>query len=233
MVKIVYKDAFVGWETLSDAYNDDLTFLKGETASKATYIDEEGGEKIVLKGANLTYNEEFGFITGGSVDQIVFQNGDSAAMVTITGDFKGKQLSNLISSDGGVQSMLDKILAGNDTYLGSSHADNIFAGKGDDKLFGNDGNDILGGGKGHDIMTGGKGSDFFYFVKGDGKDVVTDFDAVGGGSKQDYIAADPEAVDIIKSGHDVIIDFGGGHTLTLLDVHRSDISSADFEFPAI
>jgi len=233
MVKVVYTNFFVGFETLSDAYNDLVTFLQGETASKATYIDDDGGEKIVLKGANLTYNEEFGLITGGTVDSIVFQNGDGDAMVTITGHFKAKLLSDLM--EGGVQPMIDIVLKGNDTFIGSSLDDDFLEspGFGDDKIRGLAGVDNLYGGRGYDRLTGGKGSDYFWFRKGDGKDIVTDFDAVGGGTKQDYISADRDKVEIIKSGHDVIIDFGGGHTLTLLDVNKSDVTAADFEFGPI
>jgi hypothetical protein len=83
-------------------------------------------------------------------------------------------------------------------------------------------------------MTGGSGSDHFFFTH-DGKggtDVITDFDAKGGGDNQDYIATSFEEVLSIKQvGDDLVLDYGDGDTLTLLDIDKSDFGKSDFHIP--
>ncbi len=75
--------------------------------------------------------------------------------------------------------------AGADTLDGDDGADRLEGGEGndilsggrhDDRLIGDGGNDRLEGGKDADYLTGGEGADEFLFRKGDGVDVVTDFE---------------------------------------------------------
>ena len=83
--------------------------------------------------------------------------------------------------------------AGNDLISGSVEADSIIGGNGADTLNGGDGNDILNGGKGADViyadagndtltggagadtLYGGDGNDVFVYTKGDGNDVIADY----------------------------------------------------------
>ena len=67
--------------------------------------------------------------------------------------------------------------AGGDTLHGNS-GDDLLRGRGGfDTLFGGTGNDRVNGGTGNDRLTGGKGADTFFFQKGSGSDVITDFEA--------------------------------------------------------
>ena len=83
-------------------------------------------------------------------------------------------------------------------------------------------------------MTGGAGSDTFIFEGkfsfggADGHDVITDFDANGGGANQDYLNVIGEVTDIYRDGKNTVIEVDHDLTLTLLNVKRSDISEADF-----
>ena len=108
-----------------------------------------------------------------------------------------------------------------------------WAAGGNDKIKAFGGDDSLNGEAGDDRMTGGGGSDFFFFMhegKG-GKDIVTDFDAKGGGDNQDYVEGSIEDVLSIKQvGDDLVLNYGGGNTLTLLDIDKSDFSADDFKF---
>jgi len=94
-------------------------------------------------------------------------------------------------------------------------------------MFGYKGNDVLSGNEGNDTFTGGKGSDLFVWGPGFGRDVVTDFDAVGGGVAQDYFFDAAGPYEIRKRGHDTIIDCGNGDMLILLNVKFSDVTAAD------
>lgn len=85
---------------------------------------------------------------------------------------------------------------------------------------------------GNDTYTGKLRSDTFAVGYGYGKDIVTDFDANGGGSHQDYLQL-PGDPDFRKhqKGEDTVIDFGHDNSVTLLNVDAHDITKADFVFP--
>ena len=120
---------------------------------------------------------------------------------------------------------------GHDTLFGGNGDDGLFGGNGDDDMYGgtgNDdlwagnGNDFLSGGFGRDSMAGGAGSDTFAFNLGDGNDLVRDFvdnvDTIqldsalwGGGLSAAQVVSSFASV----SGGDIVLNFGGGDTLTL------------------
>ena len=107
----------------------------------------------------------------------------------------------------------------------------MMGGKGNDILIAGGGQlEVLNGGLGNDRYTGKGGCDYFFTGPGQGRDVVTDFDAVGNGDfySQDYFTTAGGTYTIRDRGRDVVIDFGGGDKLILLDVKFSDVTSADF-----
>lgn len=104
----------------------------------------------------------------------------------------------------------------------------VYGSKYGDKITGDKHNNYLEGQAGNDRLTGGAGSDTFAFFEGDGSDVVTDFDAVGGGQKQDYIGvATKDGLFVTGKGDDTIVEFDGVR-ITLLDVKATDVTLADF-----
>lgn len=117
--------------------------------------------------------------------------------------------------------------SGNDTITGSKFADDLRGGGGNDTLNGGDGNDTLTGGSGNDVlnggggddtMTGGAGKDTFVYATGYGNDRVTDFTKVtdqfdlSGTGVADYAALQ---LLMTETTQGVVIDFGGGDTLTI------------------
>lgn len=117
-------------------------------------------------------------------------------------------------------------LSGNDRLLGQSGGDSISGGSGRDVLKGGAGRDILDGGKGGDRLFGGKGTDFFSFAKGDGKDVVKDFNL-----RDDYFligrgAKNLSQLEFIEQGDDVLFKFGNVEVLVenveLADLMRQE-----------
>jgi Ca2+-binding RTX toxin-like protein len=108
--------------------------------------------------------------------------------------------------------------SGNDTITGSKFADDLRGGGGNDTLTGGSGNDVLNGGGGDDTMTGGAGKDTFVYATGYGNDRVTDFTKVtdqfdlSGTGVADYAALQ---LLMTETTQGVVIDFGGGDTLTI------------------
>lgn len=65
---------------------------------------------------------------------------------------------------------------GDDSLHGGAGNDDIRGEKGNDILFGSLGDDTLNGGEGNDTLRGGAGNDTYVFVRGFGRDVITDDD---------------------------------------------------------
>lgn len=79
---------------------------------------------------------------------------------------------------------------------------------GNNKLEGRDGNDRLDGGAGNDQLSGGKGDDVYFFSRGWGQDVVTDY---GDGFDSIQFAADilPGDLQLIHQGDDLLLSLKG------------------------
>jgi Ca2+-binding RTX toxin-like protein len=226
MAKFRYTTYLGKYGELSSDYDEQTLKLgKGHTSKEATYTDSHGGAHIVLEGSGFTYAGSR--ITGGTIDTITFEDKQGHAMVTMTdGHFNARQFAKMLTGTNGVEIFVDQIKSGKDTFVGSNLSDYLTGGMDNDKIDGGTGNDVLYGGRGNDVLHGGAGSDTFLFSPD--KDVVNDFDANGGGTRQDYINADFHDVTITTSGHNVVLENTNGYILTLLGVDRGDISAADF-----
>jgi Ca2+-binding RTX toxin-like protein len=99
-------------------------------------------------------------------------------------------------------------------------SDFLFGGAGDDVLLGYDGSDVLHGGEGDDYLIGGGGADTFIFTKGD--DTIEDFDYRLDQLKLSARFFDGNTNDLDRlishEGEDLVINFEGDHSLTLLGV---------------
>jgi len=102
-------------------------------------------------------------------------------------------------------------------------------------IAGNSGDNTLDGAGGADILTGGAGDDLFVYRTGDGADTVNDF--VAGESTDDRIdlidvAGIDDFADVLSAasqqGSDVLLDFGGGDTITLVGVNLATLHADDF-----
>lgn len=207
MVKVTYTEAFGDYGQLETTYDMENLDLSTSSRRRAAYEDGDG-DSIVLSGEDFRYRR--GELRGGTVEKVQF-DGDGNVLMTIAGgEFGAKAASNALLGNNGIRGFLQ--------FLYSA----------DDKLLGSDRSDIIYGAGGHDRLTGGLGNDWFLFGHGDGKDVVTDFDAAGGPGAQDLIRPFSEDYEVKDAGDDTVIDFGNGDTLTLLGIDSSEISAEDF-----
>jgi serralysin len=135
-----------------------------------------------------------------------------------------------------------------ENIVGSSYADTLYGSNGDNVMSGGAGNDLIKGFKGVDVLTGGLGNDRLF--GGAGSDTfVFAIDANNGGkdSIRDYVAGedhiDLSGISTVAnyaalhglmsvSGADVLINFGGGHSVTIWNttIATLDAHQADFQF---
>ena len=106
----------------------------------------------------------------------------------------------------------------------------------DNIIIGAAGSQTLSGGAGNDILTGGGGSDVFVVRKGEGSDLITDFQTGKDGDKlrlDNYGFKDFAAVKsaMTQSGSDVILRMSNGETLTLQNTHVADFTADNFLAP--
>jgi len=94
-------------------------------------------------------------------------------------------------------------------------------------LTGNSGSNVLDGGYGADSLTGGAGADMFLFKLSSGADTITDFSAADGDSIKVHAFSQgvAHAEWIVQNGSDVVIDLGGGNSITVLHATAADVSA--------
>jgi hypothetical protein len=149
----------------------------------------------------------------------------------------------------------ERIIArdGADVVKGRGGDDVISAQNGHDRVFGGDGDDTIGGGSGMDVLrggagddrisgwdgddrlTGGEGADTFIFRRGDGRDVITDFQTAG--AQHDKIDlsifdnnlsfADVQKMMTDKSAG-VVINVSSNLEITLVGIDSDDLTREHF-----
>ena len=148
----------------------------------------------------------------------------------LVGDDGGNRLfassgADTVIGAGGADRLLGG--SGHDTLKGNTGADILKGGFGRDRLLGGRGDDTLKGGAhrdrlngqaGDDTLTGGGGPDRFVFAEGGGHDTITDFtdgvDAIRFAGFGEVPSILQRAVQV---GEDVLFEFDGGDTLTVLN----------------
>jgi hypothetical protein len=98
-----------------------------------------------------------------------------------------------------------------DVLIGTDIDDNLQGYAGRDVLQGLTGNDTLSGGAGADRLYGGEGADVYVFALGDGRDRISDFDAIPG--VQDALQFGPgitgNDLSLRKAGNHLVISIAG------------------------
>ena len=216
-------------------FNDNL---QGNTG--ANIIRGGGGNDLILGGFGDDTLEggagadDFG--GGEGFDVVSYANAVAAVRVALFNPalHSGEAAGDNIRAD-------IEVVAGsafNDSLEGSTANNNLRGGLGNDRIAGGAGNDTLWGQAGNDTLTGGTNNDRFVFESGGGADVITDF--TGGAGASDLInligfgAAFDTFAEVIgastQQGANLVINFGGGNTLTLQNVTAASLVADDFVF---
>ena len=106
-------------------------------------------------------------------------------------------------------------------------------------IVGNGGNNVITGGHANDILTGGGGADTFVFERGDGSDIITDFQA--GTNGRDVVRLDDYGFSTFEDlrsamtevGADTHLALSSFETLVFRDRQVSDFVEDDFLLPEI
>ena len=200
-----------------------------------TITDYAAEDKIQITKGTVTASVKNNdvILTVGS-GKITVKNSKDKIVTYITPDGKEHAYSNVVKTNGSTIT-LQKIYSkdsfdvadyGNYNTInaaavthelkitGNKNANKITGGKGDDYIdglggadiiFGEEGNDTILGGKGNDKLTGGSGADVFIYSKGDGNDVITDYD------EEDTIQITGATVKASTKGANVILTVGGNN----------------------
>lgn len=117
------------------------------------------------------------------------------------------------------------IVTGDGSYAFGNALDNIIRGK--------SGQQTLDGGLGDDVLIGGAGSDIFIFNKGNGSDLIVDFEPVDTVRLNGFGFTSFDAVQarMVQSGADVRLDVGGGEILVFANKTIDQLDASQFELP--
>ena len=173
IVNSYIKDGNLETETITSCFGNDSIALndKNENIYDATEAFNTSIVKINASkrkaAISIIGNAQKNIITGGKGND------------TITAGSAGSTLSGAAGNDlitGSTEG--DSILGGNgvDTLSGDAGNDILNGGKGNDVIYGDSGNDTITGGAGADNLYGGAGADVFVYTKGDGNDVIADYE---------------------------------------------------------
>jgi hypothetical protein len=226
-------------KTFTIATTDVFEAPSGVTLSK-TNVDENaanGSEVAIATGidsdpnAVLTYalmndaagrfaiNASTGRITVANGALLDYEAGTSHAIIVRALDQQGHAFDKPFT------------IAVNDVYDPGP----ITGTSGVDHLTGHASADRIDGLAGNDILTGGAGDDTFVFRPGSGADIVTDFAAGAGSDDRLDLTAFASSYDLAyvlahtaQSGADTVINLGGGDSITLQNVAKSNLSGSDF-----
>ena len=202
--------------TIKDAFNKEITFADGTTA---TFNDDPLVEnKTAILPADYTKDYTVGEQSG--VQHV--DGSATSAGLSLIGDSKANSLiggsgDNMIVGNAGKDTLVGNAGAdtldggaGNDLLQGNAGADSLFGGAGADTLAGGNGADTLDGGAGNDSLNGGAGKDTF--VYSGGKDTITSFVA-----KDDTIEniSDYEIATNVSTDDGFLLTFNKSNTLLI------------------
>lgn len=219
-----------GDDLLKGGSDDDL--LKGEDEDDTIY-GEDGND--VFYGGNGDDK-----LYGGSGDDKLYGGADDDYIKGHSGEDYLKGHSGEDYLRGGDDDDLLKGGSGDDLLKGENDDDTIYGEDGNDTLYGGGGGDLLDGGSGNDFLDGGGGSgtdklyggadaDVFHFDRGEGKDIVYDFENNVDTIEFDNFSYLNNANDALnyatQVGSDAVFDFGSDGSLTVEDTTLSALQN--------
>ncbi|GAA6206746.1 hypothetical protein NBRC116601_00390 [Cognatishimia sp. WU-CL00825] len=232
-VDLQYSNLNTG-RAIGDTY-EGIENLLGSQYSDALRGDEHDNHIYGVDGADTLHGRE-------GNDTLEGGNGDDVLVGGAGGDFlKGGDGIDRATYDTSGSSFIADLQfaqfntghAQGDTYesvedlVGGDGHDDLRGNQDDNSIWGGAGNDQIHGRLGDDTLYGQAGADNFYFSAGWGQDQVADFED----NTDTIIFQNLGLTDVqdalghaTQSGSDVVFDFGGGDTFTVLNTTLSALS---------
>lgn len=172
-------------------------------------------------GVNLDFQTDTASGSWASNDTVI--NFESASgSRTGHDDLRGDSADTVFRGYGGSDRLSGR--SGDDKLYGGNDNDILLGGSGSDELYGDNGSDFLdgGGGSGIDQLYGGADADIFHFDRGEGVDIINDFqnniDTIEFDNFRGTTTVSAFINDFAStSGNDVIFNFGTDGNLTILN----------------
>ena len=188
--------------------------------------DVVGNEVITIKDAyNTSYGNGIFYLENVEFDDGKIEKND---LLKATSVRRGSDANDVIDGYGAAYNYSeDETIyagAGDDTVHGYNGNDTIYGGDGNDTLYGDNGDDVIIGGKGEDFMCGGAGADTYIHARGDGNDVINNYDTSDGRTSDKLIlkGIEESEVEISRSGNDMVIrDIVGKETVTIKEAYNN------------
>ncbi|MDK3018113.1 M10 family metallopeptidase [Pseudodonghicola flavimaris] len=188
--------------TIENAYGGDGDDHLTGSGGKNLLSGGRGADDLRGRGGNDV-------LRGGLDDDTLFGGSGKDTL-------KGDGGNDRMIGDGGDDTL--KGGSGRDLLNGKAGKDTLLGGNGNDTLKGGLGADILKGNRGKDTLRGQGGDDKFVFAKGDGTDTIADFEAGADRIQINRLGDLATVMDAASQiGADVVFDFGGGDTLTVVN----------------
>jgi len=208
------------------AFGQFATPVLGDHSGKSAEFNElnGNGDRLVFEGKGLRY--EAGRLVEGIITSMTMYAPSGAKLGSLTdAKFAVTDLPDMRDYWGHYS--MEAMIGGADTVIGSAGIDVLTGGDGKDVVKGLAGNDLISDGMGNDKSTGGAGADDFYFNSASGRNIITDFQSDGAQETHDQIYIDGTFFDVRQDGKNVVVEFDGGASITLLDIDSSEIDVGD------
>jgi Ca2+-binding RTX toxin-like protein len=230
-------DTIIDYDTKSG--NTDVAQFTDVASTEVTSIERKGNDLVMQYGSTdqLTVKGYFDpNYPGYRIERFSFSDGvnwDDAAIKARVKTVGSTGNDYVLGYDDGANRIY--ALGGNDYLFGGSKADLIDGGTGDDIMYGRacddvliggagadtlngeDGNDLLVGSSGNDICYGGKGNDTYVLAKGDGADIVEDYDTTAGNTDvvqfADVLSTGVTSVE--RKGNNLVLKYSEADQLTV------------------
>ncbi|MEG0870163.1 MAG: calcium-binding protein, partial [Hafnia sp.] len=204
--------------TDSTGASENTVVFAGINTTEINEVLKINGDLIIKYQNNSSLTISRFFLDGeGTIGKFVFDDqvlsiADLKQIITI----RGTDSNDVVTGFSGAVNKIEA-LDGDDHISAGNDGSVIHAGAGNDHIAGGNGDDLIFGEAGNDTIAGNLGNDTYVFSRGDGQDVISDYNYDSSTDKiifKDVLST--EIVSLVKHNQDLIIDYGHGDKLTLL-----------------